>query len=83
MKKHLKIEYNETVLFDGEVDEVVWNDGVNGVTVTGRNRRAGSTAGGGSALIDLLSAAARKQRTESGQIGQPAPPRDQDVEGSS
>jgi hypothetical protein len=65
--KHLKIQYNETILFDGDVDEVVWNDGVNGVTVTGRIRKAGS---GGSALIDLLSSAARRQRTESGKIGQ-------------
>ena len=74
MSKHLKVEYEGTVLFDGEVDEVVWRDDANGVTVTGRMRREG---GSGSALIDLLSSAARRSKTLSGEIAnQPAPQQD-------
>lgn len=59
--KHLKVEYNNIVLFDGEVDEVNWSDSPNGVTVTGKVRGSG---GGGGGLLDILTAASRRS-TES------------------
>ena len=80
MKKNLKIEYEGIVLFDGEVDEVSWNDGPNGITVTGRNRKAGTTS---SSLIDLLSAASRRPKSNAGEAAkevvqqqEPAPTED-------
>jgi hypothetical protein len=59
--KHLRVEYNGIVLFDGQVDEVSWNDSEGGVTVSGKMRRAGGSGGGG--LLDLL-AGARRQQTQ-------------------
>lgn len=56
--KHLKIEYNNIVLFDGDVDEVNWSDGPNGVTVTGKIKGSGGAGGG---FLDLLTAASRRQ----------------------
>lgn len=60
--KNLKVEYNGVVLFDGEVDEVIWNDGPSGVAVTGKFARvanAGSGVAGG--LMEFLTAASKKQ----------------------
>lgn len=57
-KKHLRVEYNGIVLFDGHVDEVNWTDSASGVTVNGRVRKPGQSAGGN--FLDLLAAAAKK-----------------------
>lgn len=54
--KHLKVEYNGIVLFDGDVEEVNWSDSTNGVTVTGKVR----SGGGGGGLLDILTAASRR-----------------------
>lgn len=62
--KHLKVEYNNIVLFDGEVEEVNWSDGPTGVTVTGKVRVAAGAAGNGGGFLDFLTAASRRQ-TES------------------
>lgn len=58
--KHLKVEYNNIVLFDGEVEEVNWSDSPNGVTVTGKVR-ASAAAGSGGGFLDFLTAASRRQ----------------------
>jgi hypothetical protein len=63
--KHLKIEYKteagqSIVLFDGEVNEVVWSDGPNGIKVEGKT---GTGGGGMGSLIDLLTGNS-KARTE-------------------
>jgi hypothetical protein len=54
--KHLKVEYNGIVLFDGDVEEVTWNENGNGVSVSGKIKT--SNSGG---LLDLLTAASKKQ----------------------
>lgn len=61
--KHLRVEYNGIVLFDGNVDEVSWNDSDNGVTVTGKMRRAGAQGGGAGGFLEMLTNASR-QRTQ-------------------
>lgn len=61
--KHLRVEYNGIVLFDGNVDEVSWNDSDNGVTVTGKMRRAGGQSGGAGGFLEMLTNASR-QRTQ-------------------
>jgi hypothetical protein len=63
--KHLKVEYktdagNSIVLFDGEVNEVVWSDGPGGIRVEGKNGTGGGGMGG---LLDLLTGGS-KARTE-------------------
>lgn len=63
--KHLKVEYKteagqSIVLFDGEVNEVVWSDGPNGIKVEGKTGTAG---GGMGSLLDLLTGGS-KARTE-------------------
>lgn len=52
----MKIEYNGIVLFDGPVEEVIWNDGENGVAVTGKVKKQG----GGGSFLDILAAASKK-----------------------
>lgn len=73
--KHLKVEYTGTggtvILFDGDVDEVVWSDGVTGVTVSGKVKRAG----GGSNFLEKLAAATKKPAPEG-----PVEPADQPAE---
>jgi len=57
--KHLRIEYNNIVLFDGNVSEISWQDTDGAVSVTGKT---GTQASGGIGnFFDLLSAAAKKQ----------------------
>lgn len=63
--KHLKVEYttdggNSIVLYDAEVNEVVWTDGPNGIRVEGKTGTGGGGMGG---LLDLLTGAS-KARTE-------------------
>jgi hypothetical protein len=65
MTKHLKVEYttdggNSIVLYDAEVNEVVWTDGPNGIRVEGKTGAGGGGMGG---LLDLLTGAS-KARTE-------------------
>lgn len=59
--KHLRVEYNDVILFDGDVDEVVWSDGAAGVSVTGKIKRQAGGAGAGSFFEKL--AAASKAKT--------------------
>lgn len=61
--KHLRVEYNGIVLFDDDVDEVSWSDSDNGVTVTGKIRRAGAPGGGAGGFLEMLTGASR-QRTQ-------------------
>lgn len=63
--KHLKVKYttdsgNSIVLFDGEVNEVVWSDGPNGIRVEGKT----AASGGGLNLLEMLTGAS-KAKTES------------------
>ena len=60
--KHLKIQYNDTVLFDGEVEEIVWSDGSAGVSVNGKLKRSKPSGGSGAGIFEKL-AAASKQKT--------------------
>ena len=60
--KHLRVEYNGIVLFDGGVDEVDWRDGPGGISVTGKfGKPAGAGGGVAGGLMDLLTAASKKQ----------------------
>jgi len=60
--KHLRVEYNGIVLFDGGVDEVNWSDGPNGISVNGKFGKSASAGGGvAGGLMDLLTAASKKQ----------------------
>lgn len=53
--KHLKIEYNGRVLFDGEVVGMDWSEGTDQVTVTGRlTEKPG--------IKDLINAATAQKR---------------------
>jgi hypothetical protein len=61
--KHLTITVGDLILFDGDVDEIVFTDSDAGVSVQGKMRRA-TTSGGGAALMQLLSAASKKPTTE-------------------
>jgi len=60
--KHLKVEYNGVVLFDGEVDEVQWVDGPGAMAISGKFPVERAASGGGIAtgLLDMLSAASKK-----------------------
>lgn len=59
--KHLRVEYNGIVLFDGNVDEVNWSDGPGGVTVSGKVKAKAAQNGGGGGLLDLLTSASKRQ----------------------
>lgn len=54
--KYLKIEYNGIVLFDGDVEEVMWSESRDGVQVQGRVPGATPPAAQatGNGLLDLL-----------------------------
>lgn len=61
--KHLTITYNDTVLFDGEIAELIWSDNANGVKVEGRITKAANGPG----LLDMLTSsltAASKAKTQ-------------------
>ena len=58
--KRLTITYDNTVLFDGEVEELGWQDAASQVSVVGKLKRQSASSGGG--LMELLSNA-RKERT--------------------
>lgn len=60
--KRLTITYNDnTVLFDGLVDEFAWQDTASMVTVSGKKKAEKPAAAAG--LLDMLTAASR-QRTD-------------------
>lgn len=62
--KHLTITVgNDLILFDGDVDEIVFTDSDAGVSIQGKMRRA-TTSNGGAALMQLLSSATKKQTQE-------------------
>lgn len=63
--KHLTVIYDAgsgpTMLFDGEISELVFTDSDNGCKVEGRLTSKGG--GQGSGLLDLLSKASKAQKT--------------------
>lgn len=59
--KNLKIEYNNVILFDGEVDEVVWSDGPVGVAISGKHKKVARPGGGANGLLDMLTSASKKK----------------------
>lgn len=63
--KNLKIEYNGSVLFDGDVEEFQWNDGPQGVSVAGKLKRQ-QPAGGANPVGGFLEklVGASKQQTQ-------------------
>ena len=64
--KHLRIEYNSIVLYDGEVNEVTWSDSDSGIKVEGRMRGSSGGGGGGGGISGFLEAItnASKNRTQ-------------------
>ena len=58
--KRLTITYGNTVLFDGEVEELGWQDAASQVSVVGKLKSQPVASGGG--FLDLL-AGARRERT--------------------
>lgn len=60
MPKHLTIRYGEFTLFEGDIEELVFTDNDQGVTVQGRLKKP--VTGGG--LIDLLASAAKPKPKE-------------------
>ena len=60
--KHLTIIYDAgsgpSMLFDGEIAELVFTDSANGCKVEGRTTKSGGGQGAG--LLDLLSKASKK-----------------------
>jgi hypothetical protein len=61
--KRLTIIYDNTVLFDGEVAELAWQDAAHQVSVTGKlKHQAPTTAASVGGILDLL-AGARRERT--------------------
>lgn len=58
--KRLTITYDNTVLFDGEVEELGWQDTSSQVSVVGKLKSQPVASGGG--FLDLL-AGARRERT--------------------
>jgi len=63
--KHLKVEYNSVVLFDGPVDEMTWSDGASGVSFAGKFPGQGGSSAqkGANFLTDLLTSVS-KAKTE-------------------
>lgn len=57
--KVLVIKYGNITLFNGSVAEVSWTDNEDGVTVTGKTKKAS-----GGNIFEMLSAAAKKQTEE-------------------
>ena len=60
MPRRLLIKWDDLTLFDGDVEELVFTDNDQGVTVQGRLKRA-PTAGG---LLDLFASAAKPKPKE-------------------
>lgn len=62
--KRLTIVYDNTVLFDGEVEELGWQDGSSQVSVIGKLKRQPTPASGGSGLMDLLTGVSKARTAE-------------------
>lgn len=61
--KRLTIVYDNTMLFDGEVEELGWQDAASQISVVGKLKRQPAAVGGtGGGFLDLL-AGARRERT--------------------
>lgn len=60
--KRLTIVYDNTVLFDGEVEELSWQDGSSQVSVAGKLKRQSSPSGGG--FMDLLAGVSKARTAE-------------------
>lgn len=58
--KRLLIRVGDTVMFDGDVSEVQFCEGMSEVSVKGSFRRGGGKSGG-AALLDILAAAKAKR----------------------
>jgi hypothetical protein len=61
--KRLTIVYDNTVLFDGEVEELGWQDGSSQVSVIGKLKRQAAPASG-SGLMDLLTGVSKARTAE-------------------
>lgn len=57
--KHLRVEYGNIILFDGEVAEVSWQDSEDGVSVTGKLKKSSNAN-----LFDLLTGAAKNKHED-------------------
>lgn len=64
--KRLTVAYNGTTYFDGDIEELVFTDNDQGVTVQGRLTK--KTAAG-SGLLDLLTNAAKPKTREENSDG--------------
>lgn len=67
--KRLTITYDNTVLFDGEVEELAWQDSPAQVSVIGKLKRQSSPAspgggGAGGGLMDLLAGVSKARTAE-------------------
>lgn len=62
--KKLKVTYNDQVLFDGEINELVWLDGESGVKIEGRVKPAAAAKPGGAGLLDMLTGASKSRTQE-------------------
>lgn len=60
--KRLTIVYNGNTLYDNDVDEIVWTDKEDGVSIQGKLKGQGG-GGTGRGLFDMLTSASR-QKTE-------------------
>lgn len=56
--KRLTITYNSLTLYDGDVDEIMWNENESGVRVEGRRKPVSAPSAGGG-LLDLLTNASK------------------------
>lgn len=57
--KHLTIRYDDLTLFDGDIEELVFTDNDQGITVQGRLKRAAAPGLGAKTLLDALTAASK------------------------
>lgn len=62
--KHLKVIYNDQILFDGEINELVWLDGDSGVKIEGRVKPAATAKPAAAGLLDMLTGASKNRTQE-------------------
>jgi hypothetical protein len=68
--KRLTITYDNTVLFDGEIEELGWQDSPIQVSVIGKLKRqssptaSGASGGAGGGLMDLLAGVSKSRTAE-------------------
>ena len=61
--KRLTITYDGNTLYDNDVDEIVWTDKADGVSIQGKLKGQGGSTATGRGLFDMLTSASR-QKTE-------------------